>query len=182
MDDIQDNILEARDIATKMGFLHEKDEQPEEEVERVRVDLGIPPQLAQTAQPRPCLPVDGAGGDQVGDREEMVVEEERVPFWEDSNNLDFWWPVAGDPEAEQEMEGPIARLDISFGGCRADVLGDGIRWVYKKSSDESDGTPDGSAWERAGIGTGWSCTSAFWGCEVAGRRLTRQRRARVRDK
>ena len=78
----------------------------------------------------------------------------------------------GSGESRLELvEGSIARLNFSF-GCGSGGLGGG--------DGESD-RPDGSAWECTGIGTG-ARSRAFSGCKVAGRRLTRQRRARVREK
>ena len=55
---------------------------------------------------------------------------------------------------------------------------------YKEHSDKGSSEPDRKVWERAGIGTaGWSWGSLVGlGCEADGRRLTRPRRGRVREK
>ena len=74
-----------------------------------------------------------------------------------------------------------SRLELG----RKDTFGDGACCGHdggglSGGNGLSDTTDEGD-WERAGIGTG-ARSRAFLGCEVAGRRLTRHRRARVREK
>ena len=92
--------------------------------------------------------------------------------------------------AEQEgsgagsyVESGLWRLDFSF-DCGSDDILSGGNGFCKESGggdDEENYTADGSAWERVGIGTG-ARSRAFWGSEVALRRLTQRTRERVREK
>ena len=85
----------------------------------------------------------------------------------DESNSD--WEIASHDFQVFVLGGRATAGSFAFGKCAT-------------KEGQSDGEQDGSDWNREGIGTGWSF-SIFggWGHETPGRRLTRSRRARVRE-
>ena len=121
------------------------------------------------------------------DKDEELLQQQpqqQQPQLPGAASPDPWPPPLSADIDENNSEREIGRhyfLLFDLGGKA--TAGSFAFTKSKVKGGQSDREKDGNYWKREGIGTGWSF-SIFggWGHEAPGRRLTRPRRTRVREK